>query len=170
MADVTVLGIFREVDSAARGVQNALEANFTPRDLDVITGVPYPDAVWGLPPQKSNLRKIAVFGWFIGALTGFTIAAGTAWLYPLPTAAKPIISLPTCAVIVYEFAMLFGVFAAAIFTLVECKLPDYRPKPYHSKVAEGWPAVTVVCRDGQNVEGAENALRSAGAEEVVRHA
>lgn len=170
MADVTVLGIFREVDNAAQGVQNALKANFAPRDIDVMTGVPYPDEVWGLPELKSNLRKIAPVFWITGFLTGCVLALGSAWLYPLPTGGKPIMSLPTSAIIVYELSMLFGVFSSVFGSLWEMGLPNYSKRPYHHKVTEGWPAVTVFCKDGQNVEGAENALKAAGAEEVVRHA
>lgn len=169
MAHVTVLGIFREVDNAAHGVQNALKANFAPRDIDVITGVPYPDEVWGLPEQKSNLRKIAPVFWITGFIVGLLLSLGTAWLYPLPTGGKPIMSLPTSAIIVYEMSMLFGVFASVFGSLKEMGLPDYSKKAYHHKVTEGWPAVTVFCKDGQNVEGAENALKTAGAEEIVHH-
>lgn len=170
MADVTVLGIFREVDNAAHGVQNALKANFTPRDIDVITGVPYPDEVWGLPELKSNLRKIAPVFWIIGFLVGTLLSLGSAWLYPLPTGGKPIMSLPTSAIIIYELSMLFGIFASVFGSMWEMGLPNFSKRPYHNKVTEGWPAVTVFCKDGQNVESAENALKSAGAEEVVRHA
>jgi len=169
MANVTVLGIYREVDTAAQGIQNALKANFAPRDIDVITGVPYPDEVWGLPELKSNLRKIAPTFWVIGFLVGLLLAAGSAWLYPLPTGGKPIISLPTSAIIIYEMAMLFGIFSSVFGALIEMGLPDMGKKPYHLKVTEGWPAVTVFCKDGQNVDGAEAALKAAGAEEIVRH-
>ncbi|MBM3267527.1 MAG: DUF3341 domain-containing protein [Candidatus Sericytochromatia bacterium] len=169
MADVTVLGVFREVDNAAQGVQNALKANFTPREIDVITAVPYPDEVWGLPAQRTNLRKIAAMFWVIGFSTGTLLAGGSAWLYPLPTGGKPIFSLPTSAIIIYELAMLFGIFASAIGTLWESGLPNFNKLPYHSKVTEGWPAVTVLCRGGANVDNAENALKSAGADEIVRH-
>ncbi len=169
MPDITVLGIFREVDNAARGVQNALKANFSPREIDVITGVPYPDEVWGLPELKSNLRKIAPVFWITGFCVGTLLSIGSAWLYPLPTGGKPIMSLPTSAIIIYEMSMLFGVFASVFGSLKEMGLPDYSKKPYHSKVTEGWPAVTVFCKDGHNVEGAESALKSAGADEVVRH-
>jgi len=169
MADVTVLGVFKEVDTAAAGVQNALKANFTPRDIDVLTGVPYPNEVWGLPRMKSNLTKIAPVFWIVGFCIGNLMTLGSQFLYPLPTGGKSIGTLATNAVIVYELSMLFGIFASAIATLVESGLPNFKKLPYHTKVTEGWPAVTVLCRDGANVEGAEAALKDAGAEEVVRH-
>lgn len=170
MADVFVLGLYKGVDSAAQGIQGLLKANFAARDIDVLTGVPYPDEVWGLPEQHSNLRKFAAIFWVWGAIVGFTIAAGTAWLYQLPTAAKPIVSLTTIGVIVYEFAMLHAMFATAIGTLAETGLPDFSKKPYHPKVTEGWPAVIARCRDGRNIEEASLALQAAGAEEVIRNA
>jgi hypothetical protein len=170
MADVTVLGVFKEVDTAAEGVQNVLKANFAARDIDVLTGVPYPSEVWGLPRLKSNLQKIAPVFWIIGFCTANLLTLGSQFLYPLPTGGKAIGTLATNAIIVYELSMLFGIFSSAIATLAESGLPNFKKLPYHNKVTEGWPAVTVLCRNGANVEGAEAALKNAGAEEVVRHA
>lgn len=170
MADVYVVGAFMEADSAAQGIKRLIDANFPVADIDVMTGVPYPPEVWGLPEPKSNLRKLAAIFWVVGAICGFTLTSGTAWLYPLPTAGKAIVTLPAYGIITYEFAMLFGMFASAIGMLFETGLPTMKKLPYHSKVTEGWPAVTVRCPDGRNVEGAEGMLKTAGAQDVVRHA
>ncbi|MBU6429904.1 MAG: DUF3341 domain-containing protein [Cyanobacteria bacterium REEB65] len=170
MADVYVIGAFKEADTAAQGIKKLLDANFPTGDIDVLTGVPYPPEVWGLPAPKSNLRKIAAIFWILGACSGFTLTSGTGWLFPLPTAAKAIISVPAYGIITYEFAMLFGMFGTAIFTLIETRLPNLKKLPYHNKVTEGWPAVTVRCPDGRNVDSAESLLKTAGAQEVLRHA
>ncbi len=170
MADVYVVATFPEVDTAADGIKRLLDAHFAARNIDVLTGVPYPPETWGLPALKSNIRKIAALFFAIGAACGFTVAAGTGWLYPLPTGAKAIITLPAYGIITYEFATIFGVFAAAIGTLAETRLPTMKSLPYHPKVSEGWPTVTVRCPDSQNIDNAESLLRLAGAQDVLRHA
>ncbi len=170
MADVYVVAAFCEVDAAADGIKRLLAADFPARNIDVLTGVPYPPEIWGLPAPRSNIRKIAALFFVIGAACGFTVASGTGWLYPLPTGAKAIISLPAYGIITYEFATIFGVFAAAIATLLEARLPTMKNLPYHPRVSEGWPTVTVRCADSQNIDGAESLLRLAGAQDVLRHA
>ncbi|MBI6545539.1 MAG: DUF3341 domain-containing protein [Cyanobacteria bacterium NC_groundwater_1444_Ag_S-0.65um_54_12] len=169
MTSNVVLGVFPDVAGAAQGVQSLLAASFPAHSIDVLSGVPYPDEAFGLPPQQSNLTKIAPVAWIIGAICGFTLVAGSAWLSRLPLAAKPIVALPAAGVITYELAMLFGVVVTAFFTLREMRLPDWRKSPYHYRVAEGWLAVTVQCRDAMAATGAIAALKSAGAEEVTRH-
>jgi hypothetical protein len=169
MSDTYVLARYREVDPAAAGIQRLLGASVKPGDIDVMTGVPYPEEVWGLPESKSNIRKVAAIFWVIGACCGFTLAAGTAWLYPLPTGGKPIVSLPTAAVIVYEMSMLMGIFSVAAATLIESKLPNFKKLPYHPAVSDGHVVLSVRCTDESQATKVDEVLKASNADEVLRH-
>jgi hypothetical protein len=131
------LGIFRDVESAARAVDGLVRAGFTEAQITSLTSVPYPDGVLVRTEQRSWFRWLALAGGLAGAVAGFGLAAGTAWLYPVQTGDKPIIALYPTAIICFEVAMLCAIIGTMAGMFLEMRLPSLGKRPYDPAIAEG---------------------------------
>lgn len=131
------LGIFRDLDSAARGVEGLVDAGFTEAQITSLSSVPYPDGVLVRTGQRTRFRWLALAGGMAGACAGFLLAAGTAWVYPVQTGDKPIIALYPASIVTYEFAMLFAMIGAIAGMFLEMGLPALGKRLYDPEIAEG---------------------------------
>ena len=167
MARQAFLGLFREADAAANAVSRLQEAGVAPRDLDVLTGSPYPEGAFG---ERHEAHRLYVFP-FIGAFCGFAVAllltAGTQLSYPLVTGGKPILSIPPMLVIMYEGTMLGAILFTVLGIIFESRLPRFGTGLYDPRITEGYIGILVAAEDTQ-ASGIEQALQQAGAEEVKR--
>jgi hypothetical protein len=131
------LGIFSDVDSAARAVDNLVREGFTESQITSLTSVPYPAGVLVINKHRSWFRWLALAGGIAGTLAGFSLAAGTAWVYPVQTGDKPIISSYPTAIIAYELTMLFAMIGTIVGMFLEMKLPTLKKRPYDPAIADG---------------------------------
>ncbi len=186
------LGIFRDVESAARAVDGLIRAGFTEAQVTSLTSVSYPDGVLVRTEQRSWFRWLALAGGLSGAVAGFGLAAGTAWLYPVQTGDKPIIALYPTAIICFEVAMLCAVIGTMAGMFLEMGLPALRTRAYDPAIAEGFIGICLNIHAGGEVahcqpgekpiecigeiaslsaaeqrERAEKIMRSAGAIRVI---
>ena len=76
------------------------------------------------PKVKSGERRDFVKK--LGTGTAGILAAGTAWLYPVQTGDKPIISLFPTGIITYEFMMLCAMLGTMLGMFLEMGLPDLK--------------------------------------------
>ncbi|MCX6021028.1 MAG: DUF3341 domain-containing protein [Chloroflexi bacterium] len=165
MANRTVLGVYRDADSAANGVDALREAGFSNRDYDVLTGSPYPEEAFGehVPPNKLYVFPI------IGAFCGFSVAilvnAGTALSFPLVVGGKPILAVPAFTIIMYEGTMLGAILFTVLGVIFESRLPRFSLGVYDTRITEGYIGLVVSMPDDR-VQAAETALRKGGAEDV----
>jgi Protein of unknown function (DUF3341) len=187
-----ILGIFRDVESAARAADGLVRAGFTEAQIDSLSSVPYPEGVLIRGGRRSWLRWLALSGGLAGAVAGFGLAAGTAWLYPVQTGDKPIIALYPTAIVCFEVAMLCAIIGTMAGMFLEMGLPALRKRPYDPAIAEGCIGISVSihpggeaveCRPGglpaeciggiaslsaaEQHERAEQVMRSAGALRVI---
>ena len=77
------LGIFRDIETAARAVEHLVGAGFTEAQITSLSSIPYPDGVLVRTDRRTWFRWLALAGGLTGAAAGFLLAAGTAWLYPV---------------------------------------------------------------------------------------
>ena len=145
------LGIFRDIESAGRGVENLLRAGFAEAQITSLTSVPYPDGVLVKPEQRTRVRWISLAGGLFGAGAGFALAAGTAWLYPVQTGDKPIIALYPTGIITFELAMLFAMVGTVAGMFLEMKLPRWGKGLYDPAIAEGYIGISVTIHAGGEV-------------------
>jgi hypothetical protein len=131
------LGIFSDIETAARAVDGLVRAGFTEAQIDSLTSVPYPDGVLVRSERRSWFRWLALVGGLAGAAAGFALAAGTAWLYPVQTGDKPIIALYPTAIICFEVAMLCAIIGTMAGMFMEMKLPTLQKRLYDPAIAEG---------------------------------
>ncbi len=153
-----ILGIFRDIETAAKAVDGLIRAGFTEAQIGSLTSVPYPDGVLVRTEQRSWFRWLALGGGLTGAAAGFGLAAGTAWLYPVQTGDKPIIALYPTAIISFEVAMLFAIIGTMAGMFLEMRLPALKKRPYDPAITEGAIGIcltihaggeTVQCKPGE---------------------
>ena len=156
------LGTFKNVETAARAVENLIRAGFAEREITSLTSAPYPDGVIVKTDQRTWFRWISLTGAIFGALAGFALAAGTAYLYPVQTGHKSIIALYPTGIITYELFMLFAILGAIVGMFMEMKLPPWREGVYDPAIGEGAIGISVsTTRDHLN--RAEKIMQDAGA-------
>src|SRR6185369_12343537 len=143
-----ILGIFSDMESAARGVDGLVRAGFTEGQIDSLTSVPYPDGVLVRTERRTWFRWLALGGGLFGAMAGFGLAAGTAWLYPVQTGDKPIIALYPTAIICFEVAMLCAIIGTMAGMFLEMGLPALRKRPYDPAIAEGCIGICLTIHAG----------------------
>src|SRR3990172_8821604 len=157
------LGIFKDVDSAAQAVNNLIEAGFSEEKITSLTSVPYPDGVLVKTHQRAWFRWFSLAGGITGAVTGFLLAAGTAWVYPVQTGDKPIIALYPTGIVTYELAMLFAIIGALVGMFSEMRLPPWRERLYDPAISEGLIGISVFVPSADRKNRAESAMKEAGA-------
>lgn len=154
-----ILGIFRDVEGAARAVDGLVRAGFTEAQIDSLSSVPYPDGVLVRRGQRTWFRWLALAGGLAGAVAGFALAAGTAWLYPVQTGDKPIIALYPTAIVAFEVAMLCTIIGTMVGMFLEIGLPALRERPYDPAIAEGCIGISVTIHPGGEAVKCEPKVR-----------
>ncbi len=159
------LGIFKDTESAASAVESLVKAGFPEETITSLTSVPYPDGVLVKTKQQTWFRWISLGGGIFGAFAGFALAAGTAYLYPVQTGDKPIISSYPTGIITYELTMLFAILGAIVGMFLEMKLPPWRKRVYDPAIGEGAIGISVsTSRDQLNRScEADKIMHDAGA-------
>lgn len=146
-----ILGIFRDCESAATAAENLVQAGFTEAQIDSLTAAPYPNGVLAKTEESSRFRLLALAGGLSGAVAGFALAAGTAWLYPVQTGDKPIIALYPTAIICFEVAMLFAIIGTMAGMFLEMGLPALGKRLYDPAIAEGCIGICLTIHAGGEV-------------------
>jgi hypothetical protein len=157
------LGIFKDVESAAQAVDNLIEAGFSEEKITSLTSVPYPDGVLVKANQRTWFRWFSLAGGITGAVTGFLLAAGTAWVYPVQTGDKPIIALYPTGIVTYEIAMLFAIIGAIAGMFLDMRLPPWRVRLYDPAISEGYIGICVFVPSADLKNRAESVMKGAGA-------
>ena len=158
------LGLFRDPVSALEAAGRLKGAGFARPEL--ISPIPIHGVEDVLGPKKSVIRRFTFFGGLLGALSGFTLAAGTAVLYLHPTGGRPIITIPPFLISTYEMTILSGILATVLGFLISARFPAIRERVYVPEAGVDRFAVTVACDSEERLGRAEAILREAGAEKV----
>jgi hypothetical protein len=168
------LGIFPDVESAGKAVAGLIQEGFVESQITSLTSVAYPSGVLVKAEPRCWFRWITLAGAGAGVLAGFGLSAGTAWLYPVRTGAKPIISLFPTGIVTFEVTMLFALIGTMVGMFLEMKLPSWKPRLYDPAIAEGCigisltihgPGEVVACGPGR--EAIEKCIGSIAALDVA---
>ena len=134
--------------------------------IDILSPVPIPELYSLLEHahghRVSPVKYFSFFGVIVGALAGFTLAAGAAVIMLLPTGGLPIIPWPPYLLIGYELAILLGVLATLVGFFICSGLPAISDRDYHHRCSCDCFAL-VVCQDIENIE---QQLQQLGAIEI----
>lgn len=152
-----ILAIFPDVETASQGVGGLVQAGFVEAQITSLTSVPYPDGVLVKTGNSSWFRWLTLGGGIAGAIAGFGLAAGTAWLYPVQTGDKPIVALYPVAIISFEIAMLCAIIGTMVGMFLEMRLPAWIRRPYDPSISAGNIGISVtIYGGGEVVECGEN--------------
>jgi len=157
------LGVFKDIETAGRAVESLVKAGFAEAQITSLTSVPYPDGVLVKTDGRTWFRWLALAGGIVGAVAGFLLAAGTAWVYPVQTGDKPIIAFYPTGIITYELAMLFAIIGTMAGMFLEMRLPPRGEHPYDPAIAEGHIGISVAVPSGDQRSRAEEIMKEAGA-------
>ncbi len=157
------LGIFKDIETAARGVESLMKAGFAESEITSLTSIAYPDGVLVKNDRHGWFRWVSLAGGIVGAVTGFFLAAGTAWVYPVQTGDKPIITFYPTGIVTFEVAMLFAIIGTVAGMFLEMKLPPRGKRPYDQAISEGLIGISVSVTSRNQSDRAEEVMKQAGA-------
>lgn len=158
------VGLFYEAEEALAAAGKLKGAGLGTPEL--MSPIPMEGVEEVLGPKKSVIRRFTLFGGIVGAISGFTLAAGTAVLYPHPTGGRAIIAFPPYLIITYEMTILFGILATVIGFYISARLPAIKEHAYVPEAAVDRFAVSVFCDNDDTYRRAESILHESGAEEI----
>ncbi len=163
---MAIMGTFMYEEDFLSAAENLKTSGFD--NISLLSPLPLEEAQEVLGLGKSPVRRFALAGAIIGAISGFAMAAGTALVFILPTGGRAIITIPPYLIITYEMTILFGV----LFTLMGFHfvsgLPAWRDRPYLPSANIDRFVVVVEGAEADQVARAEAIIRDAGADEI-RH-
>ena len=157
------LGIFKDIDTAGRALNSLVKAGFAESEITSLTSVPYPDGVLVKTDGRSWFRWLALAGGIAGAGAGFLLSVGTAWVYPVQTGDKPIITYYPTGIVAFELAMLFAMIGTIAGMFLEMGLPPRNKRPYDQSISEGHIGISVSTASEGERNRAEEIMKEAGA-------
>lgn len=158
-----ILGIFNSLEKAADAVDSLLVVGISNEQITSLSSVPYPEGVLIGPHKKTRFHLATLAFGALGATAGFLLAAGTAWLYPLQTGDKPIISVFPVGIVTYELMMLMAIIGTLVGMCFEMGLPDIKSHAYADEISNGAIGILVVASSEQEQKQAREVLQTAGA-------
>lgn len=158
-----ILGLFASMEEAAGAVDKLVAGGIPEERITSLTAIPYHDGVLVNSGYRRRFHYWTLGGGLLGALAGFALAAGTAWLYPLQTGDKPIIATFPVGIVTYELTMLLAIVGTFLGMLWEMRLPDAERHAYDPGIAEGLTGILVTPADDNERQHAAGLLTSAGA-------
>ncbi len=163
---MAIMGTFMYEEDFLSAAENLKTSGFD--NISLLSPVPLEEAQAVLGLGKSPVRRFALAGAIIGAITGFAMAAGTALVFILPTGGRAIITIPPYLIITYEMTILFGVLFTLLGFHFVSGLPAWRDRPYLPAANIDRFVVVVEGAEADQVARAEAIIRDAGADEI-RH-
>jgi hypothetical protein len=164
VSQVQTLGIFDDSSKAAAAVE-ALRAD---RLGEVKAYAPTLDhrIDAALGPGRSPVRVFTLVGGILGCATGFAFPIYTVLSWPIITGGKPIVTIPTFAVIAFELTILFAALSTALGFLIFAGLPRLKNGTlYDPRFSDDrWGVLVISAKEQAAVARAR--LLHAGAEEV----
>jgi len=154
------LGLFKDPQTAAGAVEALIQSGMDEKAMTSLSSAPYPNGV------IVKEEAISLTGGAVGIILGFSLSVLTAWLYPLYTGDKPIISLFPVGIITYEFMMLFAILGTIGGMFLEMGLPKFKKRLYDPEISRGLIGILVDCRDRNQQDKAREIMQKAGAVRV----
>ena len=161
---MAIMGTFKYEEDFLSAAENLKTSGFD--NISLLSPLPLEEAQEVLGLGKSPVRRFALAGAIIGAISGFAMAAGTALVFILPTGGRAIITIPPYLIITYEMTILFGVLFTLLGFHFVSGLPAWRDRPYLPAANIDRFVVVVEGAEADQVARAEAIIRDAGADEI----
>ena len=157
------LGLFGSIDEAAAAVEKLMDSGVAEARITTLSGVPIPEGVLVNSGYRRRFHRWTLSGGILGAILGFFLAAGTAWLYPVQTGDKAIIAFFPVGIVTYEMMMLLAIIGTLLGMLWEMGLPDIERHAYDPELADGLIGILVLSDREESRQRAGELLTEAGA-------
>ena len=163
----SLLGLYVTPDAAARAMAALRGAGFAGPDLEVLTHTPYPEGTFGEEPVQHHLLVFPLVGAACGLVVGLLLTIGVQLAYPMIQGGKPLLSIPPMINVLYEATLLGAIVLTVLGVIFESRLPDFSGEPHDPRIGEGVVGVLVRRLSDGALESAVQALRQAGALDIV---
>jgi hypothetical protein len=163
----SLLGLYVTPEAAARAMAALRGAGFAGSDLEVVTHTPYPEGAFGEEPVQHHLLVFPLVGAACGLVVGLLLTIGVQLAYPMIQGGKPLLSIPPMINVLYEATLLGAIVLTVLGVVFESRLPDFSGEPHDARIGEGLIGVLVRRLGDGAVERAIQALRQAGALDIV---
>ncbi len=162
---IMLMGLYTDVFKAADAIDGLRFMGIREEDMSIMQGVAYTPKMLGRPHLHDRVPWASI----LGALTGLTIALflayGTQLLYPIRVGGRPLTSIPTSFIPIYELTML-GLILGTFFNLLwKCGFPSTKPQYYDPVVNMGRIALMCNC-DMRYEHDVRRVMTDKGAERV----
>lgn len=159
-----VVGVFTYVDDTLQAIDYAKSHE---KSYQVFSPTYVPVLNHAVDERRSPVSILSITGAVTGLVCGFALAIWTSMDWPMRVSAKNIVSIPGFVVVGYEWTILFGSLATLLGIFILCKIPNYlRKVGYDPRFSDDKYGVAIACSAGE-VEKIEQALKKAGADEVL---
>ena len=162
-----LLGVYVTPEAAAVAVGMLRNAGFDASHVEVLTDSPYPEGAFGEEPVRHHLYVFPLVGAVCGLVVGLLLNIGVQIAYPMVQGGKPLLSIPPMINVLYEAVLLGAIVLTVIGVVFESRLPDFTGDPYDPRIGEGLVGVLVTRLTHHSSSAAAEALRSAGAIDIV---
>ena len=149
---ITLMGMFDESTKAADAIDELHLLGIPENDIEVMTGVPFPEQALGQHREWLRLPYVVLGGALAGFLFGIFLSVITPTFYPLTLGGRSIITGPPAAIITFVFTMMATIVSTFLGVLWEMDFPSFEPKHYHKLVTSGHIAILLECLEAQEKE------------------
>lgn len=141
----SLMGLFDESTETADAIDELINFGIPDEDIQVMTGLPYPEQALERHREWLRLPYIVLAGAVAGLIFGLFLSAVTPQLYPLVVGGRGLIAGPPAAIITFVFTMMATIVSTFLGVLWEMGFPSFEPKHYHREVTSGSLAVLLEC-------------------------
>jgi hypothetical protein len=138
-----LMALFEEASNTAEAIDALSEIGVQHDQIEVMTGVPYPEGALERHVEWSRLPYVVLAGALAGMLVGIFLSVITPHLYRLDIGGHPTVSFPPAAVIIFVFTMMATIISTFLGVLWEMGFPEFGPKKYNKMVTDGYLAIFV---------------------------
>jgi hypothetical protein len=138
-----LMALFEEASNTAEAIDALSEIGVTHDQIEVMTGVPYPEGALERHVEWSRLPYVVLAGALGGLIVGLFLSVITPHLYRLDVGGHPTVSFPPAAVITFVFTMMATIISTFLGVLWEMGFPEFGSKKYNKMVTDGYLAIFV---------------------------
>lgn len=160
-----LLAIFDDIDPAAEAVDVLRQLGIREEQINVISGFPITEAMFGRKPQPSYVPKLSLGGAVVGLGIGLFFGVLTPVSYPLNVGGQPIVAGPPTIIVIFEMTMLFMLLSTFLGVFLDSKFPNLKPMEYVPEISDGKIALLIDC-DGRDSAEIQKRMQAAGAGSV----
>jgi len=159
------MALFDDVNPAADAIGKLREIGVMEKDIEVISGVPFPAHVLGRAEKHSYVPLLGGFGALFGFSAGIALNFGTPLLYSMSVGGQSLFPLPPGILIAFETTMLGLLVFTFLGVLIENAYPQFGSEIYDPEISDGAIAIIFQC-ESDIEDTAYEAMKGLGASDV----